>query len=168
VIIICYDGSEGAQAAADRVIRLFHGEAATVLTISESYVQMLAGAGFGLASGLGLGYDQSDKTAVVEAQLREQAHRTAKEGVRGLRAAGVDADPRVEQSDGSIARTVLAVAERIDADAVVVGTRGRGAAKSALLGSVSHALVQHADRTVVVVPSPAVARHRESQLSLVS
>ena len=129
---------------------------------------MLASAGFGLASGFGLGYDQSDKTAVVEAQLREQAHRTAEEGVRGLRAAGVDADPLVEQSDGSIARTVLAVAERIDADAVVVGTRGRGAAKSALLDSVSHALVQHADRTVVVVPSPAVARHRESQLSLVS
>jgi nucleotide-binding universal stress UspA family protein len=70
----------------------------------------------------------------------------------------------VQQSDGSTARTVLTVAERLDADVIVVGTRGRGAAKSALLGSVSHGLVQHADRPVVVVPSPALARHRETRL----
>jgi nucleotide-binding universal stress UspA family protein len=76
----------------------------------------------------------------------------------------MDADLLVEESDGSIARTVLAVAGRINAEAVVVGTRGRGAAKSALLGSVSHELVKHADRTVVVVPSAALAHHRERWL----
>jgi hypothetical protein len=29
-----------------------------------------------------------------------------------------------------------------------------------LLGSVSHAVLQHADRAVIVVPSPAVAEER--------
>jgi nucleotide-binding universal stress UspA family protein len=168
MIIICYDGSEDAQAAADHVIRLFHDQSVTVLTVLESYVQMLAGAGFGLGSGFGVGYESSDEAAAVIAQLRDHAQRTADEGARRLRAAGVDADPLVEQRDGSIARTVLAVAERIDADAVVVGTRGRGSATSALLGSVSHELVQHADRAVVVVPSPALARYRETRLSLAS
>jgi nucleotide-binding universal stress UspA family protein len=74
------------------------------------------------------------------------------------------ADALVEERDGSIARTVLAVAERVNAEAVVVGTRGRAEAKSTLLGSVSRDLVQHADRAVVVVPSAALARHRERWL----
>jgi nucleotide-binding universal stress UspA family protein len=168
MIILCYDGSEDAQAAADHVIRLFHDRPVTVLTVLESYVQMLAAAGFGLGSGFGLGYQESDQTAAVIADLRNQAQRTAEDGVRRLRTAGVEADPMVQQRDGSIAATVLAVAERLDADAVVVGTRGRGAARSALLGSVSHELVQHADRAVVVVPSPALARHREIRLPLAS
>jgi hypothetical protein len=33
--------------------------------------------------------------------------------------------------------------------------------KSLLLGSVSHAVLQRADRTVIVVPSPAVASSRK-------
>jgi len=164
MIIVCYDDSEGARAAADRAMRLFPGRPMTVLTVLESYIQMLVDAGFGLGSGFGLGYEDSDHTKDVIAQLCEHAERTAEEGAQRLRAAGIHAVPLVEQSSGSIAATVLAVAERIDVEAIVVGTRGRGAARSALLGSVSHDLVQHADRAVVVVPSPAVARHRESRL----
>jgi nucleotide-binding universal stress UspA family protein len=41
-----------------------------------------------------------------------------------------------------------------------MGCRGLTALKSLLLGSVSHAVIQHADRTVIVVPSPAVAASR--------
>jgi nucleotide-binding universal stress UspA family protein len=164
MIIVCYDGSEGARAAAGHAIRLFPDRPVTVLTVLESYIQMLVDAGFGLGSGFGLGYEDSDHTADVIAQMRKHAERTAEEGAQRLRAAGIDAVPLVEQSGGDIAATVLAVAERIDVDAIVVGTRGRGAAKSALLGSISRDLVQHADRAVVVVPSPAVARHRESRL----
>jgi nucleotide-binding universal stress UspA family protein len=41
-----------------------------------------------------------------------------------------------------------------------MGTRGLTGVKSLLLGSVSHAVLQHADRAVVVVPSPEVARER--------
>jgi nucleotide-binding universal stress UspA family protein len=44
-----------------------------------------------------------------------------------------------------------------DAETIVVGTRGRSGIKSMLLGSVSHAVLQHADRPVLVVPSEPVA-----------
>ena len=164
MIIICYDGSENAQAATDQAIRLFHGVPATVLTVWGPDAETLMDSELGLGSGFGVGLKRTNDTAHVDAVLLERAQRTAKEGAQRLRAAGMDAQSRVEERNGSIARTVLAVAERVNAQAVVVGTRGRGTAKSALLGSVSRELVQHADRAVVVVPSAALARHGESQL----
>jgi nucleotide-binding universal stress UspA family protein len=42
-----------------------------------------------------------------------------------------------------------------DAELAVVGSRGRGALKTLVLGSVSHHVVQHAACPVVVVPPPA-------------
>jgi nucleotide-binding universal stress UspA family protein len=41
-----------------------------------------------------------------------------------------------------------------------MGSRGLTGVKSLLLGSVSHAVIQHADRTVIVVPSSEVAAAR--------
>jgi nucleotide-binding universal stress UspA family protein len=159
MIIIGYDGSEHAQAAAEQVIRVFFEEPATVLTVWEPYAETPMTSELGLGSGFGVGHERD--AADLNPELLERARRTAEEGAQRLRAAGMDADSLVEQRDGNVARTVLAVAERVNAEAVVVGTRGRGAAKSALLGSVSHDLVQHADRVVVVVPSAALARRRE-------
>jgi hypothetical protein len=44
----------------------------------------------------------------------------------------------------------------------VCGTRGRSGVQSFLLGSVSHQVVQHADRAVLVVPSLTLAEKRRS------
>jgi nucleotide-binding universal stress UspA family protein len=41
-----------------------------------------------------------------------------------------------------------------------MGSRGLTGVKSLLLGSVSRSVIQHADRTVIVVPSPEVAAAR--------
>jgi nucleotide-binding universal stress UspA family protein len=63
-----------------------------------------------------------------------------------------------------VADAILAEAESLDARAIVLGSRGLGAVKAFFLGSVSSAILHHADRPVVVVPSPEVAAHRAEHL----
>ncbi len=47
----------------------------------------------------------------------------------------------------------MQAAERLWADAIVVGTHGHGGATRALVGSVSDEVVRHAGRPVFVVPT---------------
>jgi nucleotide-binding universal stress UspA family protein len=55
---------------------------------------------------------------------------------------------------GRAASAILQAAERLVADAVVLGSHGQGGALQALLGSVSRAVVEGSRRPVVVIPSP--------------
>jgi nucleotide-binding universal stress UspA family protein len=61
---------------------------------------------------------------------------------------------------GDPAGEIVAYADNHDVDLIVVGTRGRGAVSSALLGSVSQAVLHDAHRPVLVVrgAAPAVSR----------
>ena len=68
---------------------------------------------------------------------------------------GVPAELRV--GEGPPAHTLLELAREVDADEIVVGSRGMGAAR-ALLGSVSHALLHEADRPLIVLTSQAAKR----------
>jgi nucleotide-binding universal stress UspA family protein len=55
---------------------------------------------------------------------------------------------------------VLSEADEAGASAIVMGSRGLGRVSSLLIGSVSHAVLQHADRPVIVVPSPDIVLER--------
>jgi nucleotide-binding universal stress UspA family protein len=59
---------------------------------------------------------------------------------------------------GRPADVLLNEADDLQADLIVVGSRGLGVAASALVGSVSAALVDHASCPVLVARTPAVAR----------
>jgi nucleotide-binding universal stress UspA family protein len=108
-----------------------------------------------------ISYDGSaDANAAIDQASEEAAHARAAEGAQRATAAGLVAQARTAVREDGIATAILAVADELDADAIVLGTRGLTGIRSMLLGSVSHAVVQHADRPVIVVPSPAVAGAR--------
>ena len=59
---------------------------------------------------------------------------------------------------GSAADRILAISSDESAALVVLGSRGRGDLKSAVLGSVSHDVASNATCPVVIVPPDAVGR----------
>lgn len=61
---------------------------------------------------------------------------------------------------GSPAAVLLGAAKQ--AQLLVVGTHGHGALSRLVLGSVSHAVIQHAPCAVVVVPSPKLVEQRKT------
>lgn len=52
---------------------------------------------------------------------------------------------------GAVAATLIDMVERCGCDALIIGARGLGGLRGALLGSVSHNLVQHSPVPVTVV-----------------
>jgi nucleotide-binding universal stress UspA family protein len=127
-----------------------------VITVWEPFLDTLTRTG---ALGLGVADAYADAEQIDAASL-DAALTTAAEGAERATAAGLAAQPQATRRHDSIANTLLAAAAEADADVVVMGTRGLSGVKSFLLGSVSHAVTQHADRAVLVVPAPALAERR--------
>ena len=80
-----------------------------------------------------------------------EAQRIAGDGAALAQEAGFVARPAVEVTPGHAGDAIVAYAEQVGADAIVVGARGLSTVKSLLLGSVSHGVVQHAHVPVLVV-----------------
>jgi nucleotide-binding universal stress UspA family protein len=158
MILIAYDGSADAQAAIARAGKLLKGEPATVFTVWERFVDVVTRAGAGMPIGE-IDYEALDHG------YQEQARQRAEEGAERARNAGLDAQARTAVRDHTIAATLLAEADELGVDAIVLGTRGLTGLKSLLLGSVSHAVVQHAHMPVLVVPSQQTAAERMAQRS---
>ena len=55
--------------------------------------------------------------------------------------------------DGRPASVIAQVADSVDANVIAVGRRGRGGVAELVLGSVSHELVLHAKRPVLLIPA---------------
>lgn len=156
MILVCYDGSPDAEAAIKHAGELLRGEEATVLTVWRPFVGVLAGTagGFGAMSAM-MNYEKIDEAT------RKGAEERAEEGARLASDAGLSAQPKTCSQETTTAEAILDQAKAIDARAIVIGSRGLTGLKSMLLGSVSHAVVQHAELPVIVVPSPEVAVSRQ-------
>ena len=160
MILICYDGSDDAKAAIQHGGQLLPGQRAMVLTVWRPFRSMAAGTPGGFGMIVIPNVDEIDQASADAARER------AKEGTELARAAGFDAEPTSCSVETTVTEAILSTASTLDAIAILMGSRGLTGLKSLLLGSVSHGVIQHADRAVIVAPSPEVARRRNHTRSV--
>jgi nucleotide-binding universal stress UspA family protein len=148
-VLLCFDGSDDAAAAIAKAGELLAPRTAVLLTVWEPVA-------------LWEPYDPAtilttpaSKLFSEELGLDELANELAREkaarGVALARKAGFEVHGRV--AEGKSWRTICDVGEELDAEPIVVGARGLSRVHSALLGGVSSAVVVHANRPVLVVPT---------------
>jgi nucleotide-binding universal stress UspA family protein len=149
-ILCCYDGSPDSNAAIEAAGELFPGASTTVLTVWEGLSEVLVRAGAGLAAApLDFG--------AIDAESEQGARECADAGTALAREAGLAAESRIARRSGTIWETILRQADLTDSELVVLGSRGLTGVKAVLLGSVSHAVLQHSSLPVIIVPTTRLA-----------
>lgn len=134
-IVIATDGSEDGDRAF-AMARSIAGEAASRLVV----VHVIE-----LAGGKGGVYPTAVDEDKIKAGIEEQ--------VAQLRKTGLNAELITETSRlGAPAHIISELADAVDADLIVVGTRGRAPISEVVLGSVPVRLLHIAHRPVLVVP----------------
>jgi nucleotide-binding universal stress UspA family protein len=63
----------------------------------------------------------------------------------------IPANATAHTLQGPAAHAIVEFAQELEADLIIVGSRGRGAMATLLLGSVSHGVVHASDRNVLIV-----------------
>lgn len=134
-IVLAFDGSESAQRAAEatRDMAAALGARVTVVTAFDPLPRYLG--------------DQEMESLAGRAVAHSQD--VAREAADLLRSAGITTE--IDVLEGPAAQAILRAASTRDADLIVVGSRGLGDLRAALLGSVSHKVLQTAEIPVLVV-----------------
>ncbi len=155
MILIAYDESDDAKHAIDEAAKLFGAADTTVVTVWQRMLDTLAHAGMDI--GVVTDY------ATIDENTERNALATAQRGADLAVEAGMNAVAASTAVESTMAEAILHLAGEIDAAVIVLGTRGLSGVKSLVLGSTSHQVIHHADRPVLVVPSPIVSAERAAR-----
>lgn len=153
-IVVGLDGSDHAAAALDYAINVARPISAEIVAVYALHVPVSAFDPYGIAPPL-----------LYDPEWRAEMKRAFEEKwCKPLRESGLR--HRMEMQDGRPASVIAEVADRLDADLVVVGRRGRGGVAELLLGSVSHELSHHCKRPVLLISSTKAAEMAAKQEAL--
>jgi len=147
--VIAYDASETARHAIRRAAPVLgRGREAIVVTAWEPSPPLVSGSPI----------SDVDLMPVVDEMddvLERAAQEDAEAGAELAREAGLDARPKARLATGGVWRAVDEFAREQGAALIVCGSHGRRGLAAAIMGSVSTALVHHAELPVLVVRGTA-------------
>jgi len=140
-ILVPVDGSDASLQAVQQALRMIDGGLRASLVLANVqepatlYEMLLA----------------HDPQVIDEVSAKAGLHLL--EPARALvSAAGVEHE--IEVASGDPAHTLIDILENFGCDMVVMGARGRGTLRSAMLGSVSHEVLHAAQVPVLIVKQP--------------
>lgn len=139
-IVVGYDGSPDARRALEAAAELAADD--TIVHVVEAYQ-------------IPSSYEMAEFTAALPAEFKdtidllEPRRRRLIEAEALLEQRGVDHEAHF--INAKAAEAILDVAEEVDANMIIVGSRGLGRASRFLRGSVSSRIATHADRTFLVL-----------------
>jgi nucleotide-binding universal stress UspA family protein len=152
-VVVAFDASAEAQAAARAAATLFTSRLVVVVSVWEPGLA-IAVTSAPDATGLAYPPPTPEQIEAIDRAQREHATSAAEAGARLVRELGGTAEALAVAESANVAETVAAIAEERDAAALVVGSRGLGAVKARLLGSTSRKLLEDTRRPVVIVRAP--------------
>ena len=143
-ILICYDHSDEARHAIETAAPLLGARRAVVLDVGQPLTSAESFAAL----------DSVVPGTAFEDLNQDGALEVARAGADLAGRAGFSAEPR-----GGVASRkwegILDVADEIDADVIVIGSRGLSAGRELFERSLSHEVAEHARRPVLIVPPQA-------------
>jgi nucleotide-binding universal stress UspA family protein len=152
-IVIAYDGSATAGTAVRVAAALFPGARAVVATVPSDLAVRSGTVSLVVPT---MSPELVQRTIDdLQSETRGDAERIAREGADRAGAHDLDAEPMLTAGGAAPWSALLELAHDDGVDAIVCGSRGRGAFARALLGSTSTGLLHHSDLPLLVVPDGA-------------
>ena len=134
-ILVGVDGSVHARRATEWAATLARAVGGTVVVVHA----------------LGLLHRRPDGTMVPSDGARDEIRAELEDDwCAPLRDAGIEY--RAELREGTPVRALMTAADELDADVIVLGSRGAGGFAGLRLGSTSQQVTQHSRRPVVIIP----------------
>lgn len=127
-------------------------------TVDASVMNMVA---------LAMGADKlekynKDNEAELAEQTSQQLHKIIEEE-KELMEEDVAHPVKVEVHHGEPVPTILTIADRLDADLIVLGSHSKGPLEYAFLGSVAEKILRRSHRPVMIVPPSALKNKKKKK-----
>lgn len=147
-ILVCTDGSEQSQKALEKASLIAGGCNVDEVAIIHVYDHK-PDLSYPRDGEYGLGREDMEKFRKLQDGKKNESKKILEDALKFFEEKGIKA--RTIFKEGHPAENIVEVGCGEEFDFIVIGSRGLGGFKKALLGSVSNAVVQHAEKCTVVV-----------------